>query len=129
MALGEQRLGEIVVPVGFGAFDLNQIGAQQVRGGLRFATLENVGQIVDAFIDFFLVARVAAEQEIVEIQAVKHNLQAYICNGIDALQRSGGFRASVALAQAGEGVDQEQADQNHQNQAESPIKFLADTHC
>jgi hypothetical protein len=74
VALGEERLGEIVSPTGFGTFDLDQGGAKRVRAGLSFATLETVGEVGHALVDLFFVAGITAEKKIIQVQAIEHDL-------------------------------------------------------
>jgi len=66
---------------------LDQCGAKKVASGLRLPTLHNFGNFLKSASDFFLVARIAAEQKIVEVQPVEHDLIANGFNGAHALQR------------------------------------------
>ena len=87
MTLGEQRLGEIVAPAGFGALDLDERSVEQVVvGRARFAVFDDVGDIEHAFVDFFFVARIAAQQEVVEVIAIEHDLVADGFDGAHILQ-------------------------------------------
>ena len=77
MPLGKQRLGKIVGPTCFGAFDLNQRGFKAVVVGLRLATLDQVVDVSKSFVDLFFVAGIAAQEEIVHVVAVQHDLVAH----------------------------------------------------
>ncbi len=45
MAFGDERLGKVVGPTGFGAFDLDESGADGFARGIRFAALNLVDDI------------------------------------------------------------------------------------
>src|SRR2546429_7071985 len=77
MTLGNQRLGEIVGPAGFGAFDLDKGGVDGVVGRLCFAALDEVGHVGEAFVDLVLITRVATKEEIVHVEAIRHDLVAH----------------------------------------------------
>ncbi len=77
MALGKERLGKIVGPACFGALDLNQSGFKAVVAGLRLAALDQVVDVAEAFVDLFFVAGIAAQEEIVHVVAVQHDLVAH----------------------------------------------------
>ena len=70
MALCEQRLGKIVGPARFRALDLNEGGAKKVVIGLGLSALDDVAEFAESAIDFFFVAGIAAQQEIVEVEPV-----------------------------------------------------------
>ena len=129
MPFRKQGLGKIVRPIGFRAFYLDERCANYVVGGLRFTLLQCVGQFGDSLIDLLFVPRISAEQEIIEVQAVEHNLQPNGFNGLHALKRGSRFRTGGALAQSRKAVHKEQANENDQHQAKPRIQFLTDTHC
>src|SRR5271155_2951924 len=74
VALGKKRLGEIIGPACFGAFDLNQSGFKAIAAGLRLATLDQVVDVSKAFVDLLFVAGIPAQEEIVHVVAVQHDL-------------------------------------------------------
>jgi hypothetical protein len=71
MALGEERQRNCQL-TGFGTFDLDQGGAKRVQPA-SFATPKTVGEIGHALLTFF-VAGITAEKEIIQIQAIEHDL-------------------------------------------------------
>ena len=73
MALGDQRFGKIVSPAGFSTLDLDESGADCFAGGIGFAALDLVNNIAQTFIHFFFIARIAAEEEIIHVEAIQHD--------------------------------------------------------
>ena len=115
VALGKQRLGKIVGPACFGAFDLNQRGLEAVAVGLRLATLDQVVDVSKPLVDLFFVAGIAAQEKIVHVVAVQHDLVAHRLDGANVFKRGRGVFAGGLLPEAGADVDEEQQTQNYQN--------------
>src|SRR5882724_1673229 len=116
-------------PPDFRAFYLEERRAKHVGGGLRFTLFQCVSQFGDSLVDLLFVPRISAEQEIIEVQPVKHDLQPNGFDGLHALKRRSRFRTGGSFSERGERVHKEQAEENDQNEAESRIKLLTDTHC
>ena len=93
VALGEKRLGKIVGPACFGAFDLNEGGLDAVARGLRLTALDQVVDVAEALVDLFLVAGIAAEKKIVHVVAVQHDLVAHGLDGAHVFERGRGIFA------------------------------------
>ena len=77
MTLGKKRLGKIVRPAGFGAFDLLERGLDVVAGRLRLAARDKVIDVSETLVDLFFVTRVTAQKKIVHVVAVQHDLVAH----------------------------------------------------
>ena len=129
MALGEEGLGEIVGPAGFGAFDLKEVGAQEFVGSLRFALLHDVGNLGEPLVDLVFIARIATEQEIVEIEAILHDLGADQLDGGLTFQSIGGFAAGRAGLPDRADIHKEENEEDQQDRPKAPIKLLLDGHC
>src|SRR5713226_3418667 len=104
MALGHEGLGKIVGPACFGAFHLDKSGADGFTVSLGFATLDEVDDIREALVDLFLVAGIPAEEEIVHVEAIQHDLGADGSNGANALDSRSGIGARRALLNSGNDV-------------------------
>jgi len=87
MALGEKGLREIVAPGGLRAFDLDQGHPQGLAAGIGLAPLEGVRSVKHALFNFLFVAGIAAQEKIVQVEAIVHDLVADGFDGADALQR------------------------------------------
>ena len=129
VALGDQGFGKIVSPTGFGAFHLDQRGANHVIAGLRFTTLDEIGNVGEPFVDLLFVARVAAEEEVVHVKAIQHDLIAHGLDGAHALKGRTCVRSRGFLFEARENVHEEQQDEDAKNQAKSRVKLFSDRHC
>src|SRR6266700_4611434 len=104
MALGDERLGEIVSPTGFGALHLNESGAYGFVGGLRFTALDDVGDVVQASSDSIFVARIAAEEKVIHVEAIQHDLVTHGFNSADAFQSGSGIGTGRFLHPSGKEV-------------------------
>src|SRR6266704_2446928 len=104
MALGDERLGEIVSPTGFGALHLNESGADGFVGGLRFTALDDVGDVVQALRDSIFVTRIAAEEKVIHVEAIQHDLVTHGFNSADAFQSGSGIGTGRFLHPSGKEV-------------------------
>jgi len=93
MALGDQGLGKVIGPAGFGTLDLDQSSANGFAGGLRFAALDLVCDIRQTLIHFLFIAGIAAEEEIIHVEAIQHDLIAHGFDGANAVQGPAGVVA------------------------------------
>jgi len=124
MPLGDKRLGKVVSPTGFGAFDLDQGRANGFAGGVRFAALNLINNVRQALVHFLFIAGIAAKEEIIHVEAVQHDLITHGFDGANAIQGQAGILAGRAFPPAGEDIHYEQHGQGGQNQAETRIKFF-----
>ena len=121
MTLGNQGLGKIVGPTGFGALDLNEGRVNGIVGGLSLAALDHVGHVGEALVDFLFVAGIAAEEKVVHVEAVQHDLVPHGFNRANTLERHAGVRACRLLHVAGHEVHQKQNSENGQNEPETGV--------
>src|SRR2546426_12685002 len=82
-----------------------------------------------AMVDLIFVAWVAAEQKVIQIQAVNHDLVANQFDGAHAVERCRGIGPSGALLQHCGSIYEKQDQQNAEDKAEAGIKLLTDRHC
>src|SRR5260370_17369374 len=129
MALGDERLGKVVGPTGFGALDLDESGAHSFTGGIRFAALNLVYDVRQTLVDLFFVAGIAAEKELIHIEAIQHNLIAHGFDSANAVKGRAGILAGGTLLPTGQDIHDEQDQQTAKQQAESRVEFLSDGHC
>ena len=73
VALGDQGLGKIVGPARFGALHLDEGGAHGLAGGIRFAALNLINDIDEAFVHFLFIAGIAAKEEVIHVEAIQHD--------------------------------------------------------
>src|SRR5262249_23660483 len=123
------RLSEIVGPTCFGSLNLDQRCSQQIASRLGFATLDELAHLDQTAVYFFFVARIAAEQKIVEIVAVEHDLVTRRLDRANAFQNGAGIFACGLLPPPSRGVQNDQNEQNAEDGAEAHVQFLADRHC
>src|SRR5260370_11183972 len=129
MALGDEGLGKVVGTTGFGALDLDESGAYGFAGGIRFAALNLVYDVRQTLVHFFFIAGIAAEKEIIHVEAIQHNLIAHGFDSPNTVQGQAGILAGGTLLPAGQDIHDEQDQQTAQQQAESRVEFLSDGHC
>src|SRR5260370_34899699 len=77
MALGDEGLGKVVGPTGFGALDLDESGAYGFAGGIRCAALNLVYDVRQTLVHFFFMGGIAAEKEIIHVEACQQTLRAH----------------------------------------------------
>src|SRR5260370_38451363 len=77
MALGDERLCKIIGPAGFRALDLDQRSANGFAGGLRLAPLDLVDDVRHPFVHPLFIAWIAAEEEILHVEAIQYDLVAH----------------------------------------------------
>src|ERR1700704_5257354 len=128
MPLSQQRLGEVIRPARLCSLHLNQSGAQSIASRLRFTALHALVSVLQSVRNFFFVAWIAAQQKVVEVQPIEHDLIANEFNRAHALQRHGGFFARRTLLQSGDQIHNQQKHQDREYRPEPQIKFLTDRH-
>ena len=128
MALGDHLLREILGPAAFVVFDLREGGTERGVIGLGLGGLQEILQFSDALVGPFLIAQVTAEKIVAEGKAILDHFVANAFNRLDIGEGGGNRRARAVLAHDGEDVDHEQEQDDRQDRAESPIKFLANRH-
>src|SRR5262249_36378787 len=128
MPLREQRLGEVVRPASLCAIDLNQGVANGAVRRLRLAPLDEVVEVRQALIDSFLVTGIAAEQEIVQTQAVVHDLAANALDRAEALESAGRTGDREPFLEADAHAHDEQHAKRAQDPAKSYVQFPAYRH-
>ncbi len=111
MALGDERLGKIVGPACFGALDLDQSGANGVGGGARLTALNLVDNVRQTFVHLFLIAGIAAEKEIIHVEAIQHDLVTHGSDGANAIESHRGVAARRAPLDSCEHIHDEQNQQ------------------
>ena len=121
MALGNQRLREIVRPTHFGAFDLNQSGVDGLVGDLRFSALDEVGHVGKTLVDLLFVAGISAQEKVVHVEAVHHDLVAHRLDGGLAIEGHAGIVACRFRHQTANDIHHHQDTENGQNQAETRV--------
>src|SRR5260370_9833092 len=109
MALGDERLGKVVGPTGFGALDLDESGAHSFTGGIRFAALNLVYDVRQTLVDFFFIAGIAAETEIIHIEAIQHNLISHGFDSANAVKGPAGILAGSPPLPTGPAIHYDQA--------------------
>ena len=115
MTLGKERLSKIVGPTGFGAFDLDESGAKEIVGGAGLAALDDVAQRSKTVVDLVFIAGIAAEQEVIEVQTVLHDLVTDSLGGAVALQGVGNLSIGGAGLENRADVHDEQSDERQQD--------------
>ena len=107
MALGDQRLCKVVGPAGFRTLNLDEGGANGFTGGLRFSALDLVDDIHQTLGHFLFIAGIAAEEEIIHVQAVQHDLVAHGFDGANAFEGRGGVGARRSFLESSDDVHDE----------------------
>src|SRR6266851_4587266 len=129
MALGDEWFGEIVGPACLRALDLDQSGANRLVGGLRLTTLDLVGDVRQTLVHFFLISRISAEEEIIHVEAIQHDLVAHEFDGANAVESGAGILAGRTFIPTSDDIYDEQQRQDGQDQAETRVQLFSDRHC
>ena len=129
MALGKQRLAKIIGPAGFGALHLDQRGAHQIILGFGLTALDHIAKFGETAIDLFLVARVATEQKVIQIQTILHDLVTHGFRGSHILQCGRRFAAGPAGFPNRADIHQKQDEQNEPDPSKPSIQLRFDRHC
>src|SRR5262249_12129600 len=128
MALGDKRLRKVVRPTGLSGLDLDEGGAHGVVSGLGFAALDEIGHVDEAFVDLLLIARIAAEQKVVQVETIQHDLIAHGLDNTDAIEGVACVGARRLFQITGDEIHQEQESKKSENQSEPGVKFFANGH-
>src|SRR5712692_2376661 len=99
---GDQRLCKIIAPAGFRTLNLDQGGADRFAGGLRFSALDLVGDVRQTLVHFLFIAGIAAEEKIIHVEAIQHDLIAHGFNGANAVKGHAGVGAGRFLPPTGD---------------------------
>src|SRR5216684_1467113 len=129
MALGDQRLGKIVGPACFRTLDLDQGSADGFIGSVRFAALDLVDDVGQTLVHSVFIAGIAAEEEVIHVEAIQHDLIAHGFDGTNALESHAGVGARRSFLESSDDIHYEQHRKNGQDQAETGVKFFSDGHC
>src|SRR5271163_1980669 len=128
MALGQHGFGKIVCPTGFRGFHLQETAAQGFGSRLRLPALDEFCHGRQPFGDTLFVPWIAAEQKVVQVQAVLHDQVTHRFNRAHTFERCGGVCSRGPFFPAREDVGDEQKQQENQTRAESEIKSITNRH-
>src|SRR5215470_17269913 len=129
VALCQKGLGKVVRPTGFGAFHLDKRRAERIASGLRLATLDQVIEFAEAAVHLVFVARIAAQQEIIEIEAILHDLEPNRLSGAHRFERARRILVCLSRHVESHEICDEQQCEHAENYAKPFIKLLSNRHC
>src|SRR5258708_149632 len=124
MALGDQRLGKIVGPACFRTLDLDQGSADGFIGSVRFAALDLVDDVGQTLVHSVFITGIAAEEEVIHVEAIQHDLIAHGFDGTNALESHAGVGARRSFLESSDDIHYEQHRKNGQYQAETGVQFF-----
>ena len=77
----------------------------------------------------FLIARVATEEEIIEVQTIGHHLEANGLDGAHAVECLRSFGACGSRFPNGGKINHQEHGQDSENESKAPVEFLSNRHC